>query len=465
MLVPINITGATYVSRSRPLSAQLTQNFYAEAPDTRAAKSPYVLHAFPGLTLFGNAPGVSRGSFEHNGVLYRVAGTTLYSVGPSGAHTSLGTIPGTARCIFDGIGSNVVLATQGKAYQYNGSTVAEITDADLETPNGVTHLNNQIVFDGDGGRFCSSDVGDATSIDGLNYASAESRPDDLVRAYAFNQILYLFGEKTTELWWNDGAGNPPFSRIEGGIHSVGLAAIHSVASNDKVVYWLADDSHVYRAAGQSIEQVSNAGIHREISELATISNAVGFPVEFQSQRFYTLVLPGANKSFVYSENNGEWYSWSSNGGRTFANSYAYVYRKNLVEDYRNGNIYELDMNAFTDNGEPQIRIRDTGPINGELLGAPGRKIEMGAFELDMETGQGTLSGQGITPKVALSFSDDGGKTFGTERWAELGRSGQFQHKVRWTELGSFFERIIRIRISDPVDVSIHSAWAEIEAGI
>lgn len=465
MLIPINITGATYQSRSRPLSAQLTQNFYAEAVDTQAAKSAYVLHGFPGMVLFGNAAGISRGMFEHNGVLYRVVGTTLYSVGPSGAHTSLGTVPGTARCIFDGISSNVVLATQGKAYQYNGSTVAEITDSDLETPNGVTHLNNQIIYDGDGGRFGVSDVGDATSINGLNYASAESRPDDLVRAYAFDQILYLFGSESLELWWNDGAGSPPFSRIEGAVHSVGLAALHSVSSNDRAVYWLADDSHVYRAVGQSIEQVSNTSMHREVSALATISNAIGYTLDFQNQRFYCLVLPGADKAFLFSENNSEWYSWSSDGGRTFANSHAYVYRKHLVEDYRNGNLYELDVDTYTDNGVAQIRIRDTGPINGELLGAAGRRIEMAAFELDMETGQGTLAGQGINPQVALSFSDDGGKTFGTERWAEIGASGEFQHKVRWTGLGSFFERVIRIRISDPINVSIHSAWAELEAGI
>lgn len=462
--IDVNITGPTAQSRSRPLSSQLTQNFYAELVDAPGAKSRYVLHSFPGMKPFGNAVGVGRGMFEHNGVLYKVTGTTLYSVSASGAHTALGTIPGTARCIFDGIGSNVVVVTQGVPYLYNGSTVAAITDVDLETPNSATHLNNIIIYDGDGGRFCSSDVGDATSIDGANYATAESRPDDLVRVYAFNQLLFLLGQKSIEIWWNDGAGSPPFSRVEGGIISVGLGALHSVASNDQAMYWLGDDSHVYRYAGQTSERVSSTSIHHEIANLGSVSDAIGLCFNLENQDFYLLTLPVANKSWLFSESTG-WTTLSSGGGRTYIASYAYVYRRHLVEDYRNGNIYELDLNTYTDNGTEQVRIRDTAPIHGALFGAPGKRVELNRFELIMETGVGLSAGQGINPKVALSFSDDGGRTFGTEMWAEMGASGEFQHSVSWSGLGSFYERILRVMVSDPVAVSIHSASADVEVGI
>lgn len=463
-LVPINITGPTFESRSRPLSAQVTQNLYAERVESDAAKSSYVLHAFPGMRFFGAATGKGRGMFEHRNALYKVTGTKLYRVSTSGNHAELGDIPGTARCIFAGLGEDVVVVTQGVPYLYNGSTVAAITDADLETPNSVAHLNNQIIYDGDGGRFVSSDVGDATSIGGLNYATAEASPDDILRVYVFDQRLYLMGEKTIETWWNSGSGSPPFDRIEGGIMQVGLAALHSAANTDRFLYFLGDDSHVYQVRGTDHRPVTDTATYHQIAQLGAVTGAIGFCFELEGQGFYCLTLPGEDRTFLFSEQTG-WSTLSSDGGRTFANSYAYVYRRHLIEDYRGGSIYEWDVGTYDDAGVPQIRIRTTGPLHGGLLGAPGRKVEMNSFELIMETGMGLLAGQGQTPKVALQFSDDGGRTWSTEMWENVGQLGEYLTVVRWRALGSFYERVIRVKMSDPVFWSIHSAAAEIEIGI
>jgi hypothetical protein len=464
MRVPINITGQTAKSRSRPLTSQLTQNFYAELSDDPGAKYPYVLMPFPGAKAFGSASGLDRGMHVHKGTLYKVTGTTLYSVDTSGAHTSLGSIPGTGRCIFAGMLSNLVLTTGGKAYQYNGSTVAEITDPQLESPASCAHLNNQMLYDGDNSRFCSSDVGDATAIDGLNYASAESEADDLLRVFTHNQYAYLLGETTIETWWNSGVGSPPFDRIEQGIMQVGLGALHSVASNDDAWYLLGDDNHVYRIIGLERSQVTTIAIHHALSTETTVIDAIGLCFDIEGQRFYLLSLPTANKSWLFSEQTG-WTTLSSSGGRSLANSYAYYNRKHLVADYRGGAIYEWDLDTFAEVDDPIERIRETGPIHGGLLGAPGLTVEMDSFELIMETGQGLLTGQGSDPKIALQVSDDGGKTWGTEMWESIGKSGEFREKVSWHALGSFYERILRIKISDPVFCSIHSATAELSAGI
>lgn len=465
MLVPINITGGTYQSRSKPLSNEITQNLYAELVDNPSAKSKYVLHAFPGLSLFGTATGISRGLYQANNTLYRVCGTKLYEVSSAGTHTEIATIPGTSRCIFTGIGSNVIIVTQGIPYQWDGSTLTTINDADLETPQSATHLNNQIIYQGDNARFASSDVGDATSINSLNYATAESKPDNLVRVYAFDETLYLFGEKTIERWWNSGVGNPPFDRIQGGIFEVGLEAIHSVANNDNALYFLADDNHVYQIANGQINQVTDISTHRAIEGYGDITGAIGFCYTIEGQRFYQINFPVQNKTFLYSETIGQWYTLSSNGKRHYANSYAFVYRKHLVEDYRNGNLYELDINTYSDNGDAVKRIRQTGAFTGELIGKPGKRVEFKRLELIMETGVGLNTGQGSDPKIMMSFSDDGGRTWSPERWGSIGKSGEFKRRVEWHGLGSAYERIFRFSVSDPVYVSFHSGSLDIEAGI
>ena len=469
-LVPVNLTGGSYTHKSLPLSAQVTRNFWPQKQDNDKTMSSYALISYPGYSLFGTqAGGIDRGMFEHQGILYKVTGTTLYTVSSTGVHTSCGTIAGSGRCIFAPIGTYIVISTGGVRYLWNGSSIATISDVDLETGNSVAHLNNQIIYDGLAGRFFVSDVGDATAINALNYATAESDADNLQRVYAFNSILYLMGTKTIELWYNSGNGNPPFDRYEGGTINVGLGAIYSVANDDDSIYFYGDDDQVYVMRGgvsASLTPITNLALSDEFREYGTVSDAIGWMTNFDGQWQYHLTFPTANKTWVYNV-GGEWFELSSGaeGGRALSNSYAFCFRKHLVADYQNGNIYVLDDDVYTENGATIIRTRDSAPIHGGLLNAPSKNLWMNRFELLMETGVGILSGQGSDPVVMLSFSDDGGRTFSNELWGKIGKLGQFQWRVEWFSLGQFKNRIIRIRVSDPVAVAIFSAAAEIEVGV
>jgi hypothetical protein len=466
--VAINMTGGTYRHPSLPLSAQATRNFWPQKQSTDKAKSTYILAPWPGKTLFGNAStGIDRGMVVHKGVPYKVTGTTLYSVASNGVHTTLGTVPGLERCIFAPIGDKIVIETAGLRYVWNGTTVSAIADIDLESGTGIAHLNNQILYGGQGGRFGVSDVGDPASINGLNYATAESEADNLIRPYTFNQVAYMMGERTIELWWNSGQGNPPFDRFEGGIVQVGLGAFHSVANDDEALYFLGDDYQIYTMRGGSsavISPISTLPMAQAFKRYATVSDAIGLCMNLDGQWFYQITFPTESKTWVYVV-GGEWFELSSGPDekRDIANSYAFVYGKHLVSDYRNGNIYELSNDVFTENGDEIIRIRDSAYLHGGLFEMPGKEIEMSRFELIMHTGAGQLSGQGQDPLVMLSFSDDGGRTFSTEMVAPAGKIGDFIWRVEWFNLGRFESRIVRIRVSDPVYWSIYSAAADLEA--
>ena len=454
--IPINLTGGTYKHQSRPLSAQLTRNFWPQLQQDGSAKSPYILTSFPGKKLFGTSVGFrDRGMLEHKSILYKVTDTTLYSVDSAGTHTTLGTIPGVAHTIMAGIGNSVVIITEGVAYEWTGSVLNTGTDIDFETPQSCAHLNNQMLYDGDGGRFVSSNVGAPLALNSLNYATAESNADDIVRVYVHDQTAYMLGEVTTEPWWNSGVGQPPFDRIENAISQVGLGALHSVASTKDWFYFVGHDNQVYRANGSNIQPVFTNALAREIAKFATIADAKGVAYNLEGQWMYEVTFPTADRTFCHPE-NGETFELSSgtDGGKNIASSHAFVFGKNLIGDSNSGNIYELDSETFTDNGDIIVRTRDTGSIHGELLGAAGKSIEMNRFELVMETGVGLLSGQGQDPKIVLSFSDDGGRTFSTVGAGTVGKLGQYQHKIEWFALGSFYERVIRLQISDPIYVSI-----------
>lgn len=81
----------------------------------------------------------------------------------------------------------------------------------------------------------------------------------------------------------------------------------------------------------------------------------------------------------------------------------------------------------------------------------------------MESGTGLAYGQGVEPYVWLQKSDDGGRTFGNERWATLGRQGVYRTRVRWNRLGAARNRVFRISMSDPVRTALIGADFSVDA--
>lgn len=465
MAIIINITGGTYKHKAFPVSAQSTKNFWPQVIDDPIVKDKYILEAFAGQKLFGTANGIGRGTTSHQGVLYRVCGNVLYSVTSDGTHTSLGNIQGTEQCIFDSLGSDLIIIADRKAFIYDGSTITQVTDVDLESPDSVTVLNNQAIYDGEGGRFGVSDVGDASSINGLNYATAESKADDLIRVYAFNQLVYMFGEETIEQWWNSGVGNPPFDPVQGGILQTGLAGLYGVSNNEDFIYFFGNDRKLYALKGAAKQEVTNKEIVREFQSYSTVSDVIVGCFELRGQNFINVTFPTAKKSWIYVE-GGQWFEWSSGtkNGRSKANSFINIYNKCLVEDYENGNIYELDFDTYQDNGETIARRRDTALLDGELFGAPNKKVEWNKITLNIEKGVGLISGQGSDPKVMLAISDDGGRTFQETSMGRIGKLGEFQLICEWNNLGSSYGRVLRFTTSDPVAYTIKNIYAEVEIG-
>lgn len=470
MYTEVNLTGGTYQHKSRPLSAQVTRNFWPQAQEG-AGVGQYILETFPGLktTPFSSGSGTDRGMFVHKGVLYKVTTTTLASVNSAGVRTTLGTVPGTSRCIFDAIGDTIIVVADDVAYTWDGSSFTTGTDVDFETPQTVTVLNNQAIYDGDDARFAVSDAGAPLTINGLNYATAESRADNLVRPYAFNQVVQMLCERHMEGWWNSGTGNPPFDRLEGSVFDVGLAARYSVASNKGYMYWLGHDRNVYRmGAGAPEANFTPKPLVREFSNFTTVSDAIGFCFQFQGQEFYILKFPTENKTFAYPE-GGQWFELSSTdyddfavAGRWRGNSYAYCYGKHLIAD-EDGNILEMDEDTYTDVGDAIIRVRDSAPIHGGLVGAAGKAVTLTYFRLIMETGVG---GVGTTPQVMMSVSADGGRTFSTEMTGDVGVVGDYTTPVEWSGINESGDSlIVRIRTSGAFYFSIHSAAAELEVSM
>ena len=458
--VPINIAGPSYQSRSLPLSAQQSVNMYQEINE--GAKSPNIMQPFPGLKLFNAQGGIERNSTVMGGIIYRVAGTTLYKVSSGGTHTSLGTITGNNRCIFANDGTNLFIVSGSTVYQWNGTTLSQVSDPDIQGATSVGYQNRQFLYSKDN-NFVVSDVGDGSSADALNAAQAESQPDDLVRVYIFKDDAYMFGTESVEPFFNTGTGSPPYDRITGQIVSVGTNAIHSIAHNDNYFYFLGDDNFVYQCVQGIFNPISSNALTHAIEGYATSSDAIGHTISFENQKFYLLTFPSANKTWVLNENLGKdgWFELSSdtNQGRYQCTSFVRVYNKNIAFD--DSGAYELDTNTYDNNGEIIQRVRTIGGLNGTLLGKTGARVQMSKLRLELHTGGGLITGQGSNPKVMVEYSTDGGRSFGNGTWAKVGRQGQNIIKVEWHSYITFYDLILRLTITDPVYCSIYSGGLDV----
>ena len=468
MLIPINITGGTYQHKSRPLTSQLTRNFWPQVQGTQKARSDYILQSFYGLKSWASQSGnADRGMLVNQGKLYRVLDTTLYEVSITGTHTALGTIPGSYRCTMRALGSKVIVVNgSGLEFVWDGTSLTQNTSPNIGLPRGVAVLNSQAITDnGSGQSWDVSNVGDPLTINGLNNAAAESYSDELLVPYAYRDTLYLLGKESIELWFNSGQGNPPFDKIQGAAQQVGLDAIHSLADNPDFLFFFGRDKqfHSLTAGTSAVDTViSNPAMAKEFQTYLITDDCIGWTMELEGQWFYVATFPTQNITWVYPV-GGEWFQWGSTPtGRIRANSYAYAFGKHLVAEHDSGDIYELDPETYTDAGDAIIRTRDSAPIHSGLLGTDNKEFEINSMELILETGIGLLSGQGSNPQVMVSVSRDGGKTFGTERFLRVGALGQ-RVRVRTNGLGRFREScILRVRVSDPIYWAIYSANIDAE---
>lgn len=457
--VPVSIVGQSYEHRSTAVSIQKTMNLIPAKELTGAESS---LTSWPGLKSFYSGTGVNRGMHVFASELYKVTGNTLYKISSLGVATSLGTISGGGRCVFADDGTNMIITTGGDGYQLTGTTLTQITDTDFQNGNSVTYLNQQMIYDGNGGQFQVSDVGDPDSLQPNNFATAESAPDNTIRVFSFKERVYVFGTATIETWYNSGVGNPPFARVNGGTMNVGLAAVHSVQATDEYCYFLGDDRRVYRFSSHQPQNITSIGISHQLDLIGDVSNAHSSIVSVEGQSFY--ILTAGNKTFAFNEDSGAWFNLSTNADedKYVGESFVECYGKRLCAD--GGNVLELDLDTYTDNGAVKIQERIIGPITSKDLGLGHSRVVMSRLWLHMQAGVGIISGQGSRPQLMVSASFDGGQSFTNEDDVLIGRQGQGNIRVKWDNMRSFDSMFIKIRCSDPVFLAIYGATLEVKPG-
>jgi hypothetical protein len=473
------ILGSSYVARSINAADNRMINLFPEViPE--GGKEPAFLNRAPGLRFLqtiGTGPIRALWAHQTNGSdFYVVSGTEVYKLTSTTATpVKLGDVSGTGPVSIADNGTQLFFACNGPSYIYNEVTnvFQQITDIDFPGAKTVGYLDGYFVFtEPSGQRIWVTELFEGTSVDPLDFASAEGSPDGLVAVNINNREAWLFGTDSVEVWYDAGLADFPLTRIQGAFTEVGCVASYSIAKLDNSLFWLGTDARgqgiVYRSAGYNAQRVSTHAIEYAIAQYADISTAVAYTYQQEGHAFY--VLSFAEATWVYDVATSAWHERAGFEAGEFtrhrSNCQCNFGGTTVVGDYENGNIYAFDLDVYADNGEIQKWLRSWRAIptgQNDL-----KRTAHHALQLDCETGVGLDSvdplGGMMTPRVMLRWSDDGGHTWSNEHWADMGQIGQFSRRVFWRRLGMTLklrDRVYEVSGTDPVKVAIMGAELQV----
>ncbi len=466
--------GGSYNLDSASIDAQRCVNWYPRRTESGAGKEGEVMALIdrPGYDeLVSVGAGLpQRGSITTTtGAYYTVNGGILWKISSSWVATEIGTLStstGHVSMADNGVTLAIVDGTYFYRITLSNDNFLRVDDNDLTCYKQVMYLDGYFIFIGSD-RFQISGLLDIT-VDASEYATSEGSPDGLVGGEVLERSLYVFNDRTTEIFYNSGDADFPFARMEGAFLEVGCAAKFSIAKTKDSLFFIAQDKDgaglVYKARGANMEKISTHAIEQQISSYGDISNAKAYVYQDEGSSFYVLNFDNQDTTWVYDINLGLWHERTyTNDGvqeRDRGYSHAYAHSTHVVGDYETGSLYEMSREHKSDNGEEIVCIR-TCPH----LYADGKLVAYKSFQLDMEPGVGIDgTGQGTDPKAMLSFSNDGGFTYGTELWADIGKIGELKKRVIWRRLGAGRDRVFKLQISDPVRRVLLGVNLELEMG-
>lgn len=466
MKVPF--VGPSYQMDAVSFDHQRSINLYPLLSESGTSKSVSALRGTPGYTEFADVGGGPiRGSIASTANRsFVVSGNEFYEIladGSSVNHGTLNTFTGLVAMAENINQVMVVDGTDGWIFTKATDTWAQIVDADFPTTSYVTYQDGYFIVPEDGTQnFFISSLNDGTSWDALDFTAVESSPDDLICTFSDNGNLWLFGNRSVEVYQNTGAAAFPFERIPGAIIQTGCAGRFTVQKFDNTVMWLGVDELgqgvVWIANGYSAQRISTQAIESRINSVEDFTESYAWVYHEQGHIYYVLQVQGLDTSLVYDGNTGLWHERMYLNPQTNqeelhrGQTQFFFANKNLIGDRADGKIYHLSLDFQDDNGDEQIRERISPHYAEEK-----RRISYASFELDMEVGKGLTSGQGSNPKIMMQYSDDGGFTWSSEIWRDIGPLGNYRTRVNWYRLGSGRDRVFKVRVSDPIFVQMNEA--------
>jgi len=401
-----------------------------------------------------------------NGVYTVVPGTPSQTT-TSGNGTGL-TLTLTFGTGTGGTGSYVVSTSQTVAsttlYALNFSVMPS-NDGPFTGADVVDVVDNYFVYNRPNTQQFGSSSPLSPISPSLSFSSKDGSPDNLVSIIVDHREVFLLGEVSSEVWVDSGLFPFAFQRIPGTSTQHGIAAKFSVSRIGNSFAYVSRNirgqAQIMMMNGYMPTRISTHAVENTLVD-QVITDARAWTYQLEGHEVYVVSFPTLDLTWAYDITTGMWHKWlwvdSQNVfHRHRGNCHASFQGLNLVGDYENGQIYQLDPNNYTDNGNEIRRVRRAPHLISDY-----QRQYFSELQIHFQPGVGLPDGS--APQAMCRWSDDGGSTYSNEHWTTIGVQGAYKNRAIWRRLGQSRDRIFEVVVTDPINAVITAANLKAEAG-
>lgn len=477
--------GASHTGASLTADAERTVNLYVERAESKGARNADgILLPTPGFSRWSSSPQLGgRAMAFVDGRLFAVMGQRFEEYSATGTRTEWGTVTADgnqAQLVYNGkVGGQLAINSGGSIYvftlatnSFTGPHFAGATTTMLAYSDGYG-----LAFEQTTGKVYLSALNDFATWSAGTFFQRSKFPDPWQTMFVDpNGLIWLIGTDTFEVWYDaNPASTQPFSPLSGLFGRYGIAAPWAFSVSGQGMHWLSRSPEggatVVATRGSVPTPVASAAVDTAIAAYrrsSRITDAEMLTYFDQGHTFVNTTFPSAFGTWSLNAEVKEWSErgvWNSGMNRYDVwapRVHADAFGKHLVADRTSGTIWEMDTAISTDvNGQGIRRLRRAPALNTEF-----KRTAIDNVQLIMDVGVGLASGttSDTDPVAALRLSNDGGRTFGNEHQAAIGRIGEYSRRVEWNRLGTVENGVIEIVWSDPVPCRVVDAYVNAREG-
>lgn len=473
----LNVTGSAYKHPAIEVNNQRCVNMFPMTPGPEGrGKSPLVHTSGLELLIDLGADEI-RSLKTVDGFLYAVMGAEVYKItvdvaGRSATSALLGTLTTTTGPVSVAANPTQIVwvdgTDQGYIYTPGAGTFVVIPDGDFPAASQVVFIDGYFMVNEVGtGIHHVSALNDGTSWDPADVATAESGTDDINGLGVTKGEVWIFGESTTEIWYNAAnVSGSPFSPRDGLEMQIGCGSPSSIVLLNDLLIWLDNRGFIVQSevspfirsnnSGYDLKIISDEAITAEILSYSDRSDAVGMSYNDRGHLMYQITFPTAAKTWVFDYTTKSWHERAYFNGATgqleqhLGQFYAQFDTLHLMAGAKNGKVYISDNTVYTDDGETIRRIRTTAPVvDDNTFG------ELGIDSLELKVGIDDSTA--VDPQITLRYSHNGGHTWSDYLSRDLGASGDYDNRITWNRLGTGHEWVFEFAISEDMPIAIIDA--------
>jgi hypothetical protein len=367
-------------------------------------------------------------------------GTKLVTVASNGTVIELGDVGGPIGSLvtFDYSFDRLGIASGGRLYYWNGTTLTQVTDPDLGVVLDFAWIDGYFMTT-DGEFLVVTELSDPTQVNPLKYGSSEVDPDPVVALLKVRNEVYALNRNTIEVFDNVGGEFFPFQRIDGAQIQKGVVGTFACCVYVESVAFLGSGRNeapaIYIGANAQAQKISTQEIDEILlsyteTQLSTVKLEVR---NDKSHQHLYVHLP--DRTLVYdaaaSEALGDqvWFTLTTSTAgfsQYRARNLVWAYDKWLVGDPQSSNVgYMVDTI-----GEHwgQIVRWEFGTM---IVYNDGKGAIFNELELVSLTGRVAI---GVDPQISTSYSIDG-LSWSQERYIKVGANGNTAKRLVWFQQG------------------------------